>query len=61
MRIEVVDHDLLGNDLMGYHNIDLIDCLKNPQTWGINKIYDLDGDSEMRKEYKTEKFGQIYL
>lgn len=61
MRVEVLDQDLLGNDLLGYVNIDLEEALKNPSKWGLNKIYELDGGTKMRKKYNTEKFGEIYM
>ena len=61
MRVEVLDDDFIGKDMIGYANIDLIDALNNPQKWSINKVYSLDGDSNMRKKYSTETFGSIYL
>ncbi|KAL4493478.1 hypothetical protein ABPG72_007486 [Tetrahymena utriculariae] len=61
MRVEVIDDDLFGSDLMGYTNVDLLEALNNPQKWAINKIFQLDGDQEMEKKYKTNKFGVIYL
>ena len=30
MRVEVSDDDLIGSDLLGYVNINLEPCLKNP-------------------------------
>jgi len=61
MRVEVLDDDFIGKDMIGYLNVDLIDALNNPLKWAINKIFPLDGDQSMRKKYTTEKFGSIYL
>jgi len=30
MRVEINDNDLIGNDLLGYVNINLEPCLKAP-------------------------------
>lgn len=61
MRVEVLDDDFIGKDMIGYLNVDLIEALNNPLKWAINKIFSLDGDQSMRKKYATEKFGSIYL
>lgn len=49
MRVEVLDDDFIGKDMIGYLNVDLVESLNNPQTWAINKIFPLDGDEKMRK------------
>lgn len=46
---------------MGYTTIDLLKALKSPGKWEINEIFKLNGDASMKKKYKTEKFGDIYL
>lgn len=61
MRIEVLDDDFIGKDMIGYANINLENALNNPLTWAINTVFPLDGDESMRKKYATEKFGSIYM
>lgn len=61
MRVEVLDDDFIGKDMIGYTNLDLVDALNNPSKWAINKVYPLDGDAAMRKKYSTETFGSLYV
>ena len=63
MRIEVLDDDLVGNDLLGYLNVDLHECLENQQKWINRSGISLDGSQEMRKKYaRVDKdLGKIYF
>ncbi|EGR27332.1 hypothetical protein IMG5_197670 [Ichthyophthirius multifiliis] len=61
MRVEVLDNDLFGKDLVGYCNIDLNELLNKPGVWAINQSFNLDADQNMRIKYKTDYFGEIYM
>ena len=38
MRVEVFDEDIIGKDFMGYANVILEECLKNP---GFSPIFEI--------------------
>lgn len=38
MRVEVLDNDLIGSDMLGYTTIGINECLENPSKWQINKL-----------------------
>lgn len=63
MRVEILDSDIIGNDLIGYLTVDLLKCLKTPNKWAYNEITPILGDTEMLKKYKPKdnKFGEIYM
>ena len=61
MRIELIDDDYFGDDLLGYLNVDLEECLNFSNEWKINKIFDIDGDEKMKKNLKCDTFGKIYI
>ena len=35
----IKDEDADGDDLLGFVNVDLGDCLKAPGTWAVNEIF----------------------
>lgn len=60
MRVEVYDDDLVGKDFMGYANVILEECFKNPGKWAINKVYELDGNAEQKKK-NIREYGSLYI
>ena len=61
MRVEVYDDDLIGKDLIGFTQVDLMALFQSPGKWTINSILNLESDLKMQQKYKTTSFGQIYL
>ncbi|KRX05859.1 C2 domain [Pseudocohnilembus persalinus] len=63
MRLEVYDDDLVGDELLGYVGVDILETLKNPGKWKINQSFKLQGDNEMKKKYKIkdDNLGEIYI
>lgn len=59
LDVTVFDHDEASNDdVIGFTNINLARCYKNPGEWAINGSYKLEN---RRKKSVFQNFGDIYI
>lgn len=59
LYVEVLDHETLSNDQLGYCYVDIDQCVTNPSKWLINSNQKLEGGPKFVKDFKY--FGEIYL
>jgi hypothetical protein len=57
--VEVIDHNTLSNDQLGFCNVDIDPCVMNPGKWMVNGNFTLEGGAKFVKDFKA--FGEVYL
>ncbi len=50
MILEVKDHDIGSDDLLGSVEIPLDECIAKPGKWTVNKVFDLRGNPDLMKK-----------
>jgi len=52
--------DSSNNKEIGFIEVDLMECIKNPGYWKVDGIFVLSGNAKL-KEFGIESFGEVYL
>jgi len=61
----IKDKDVDGDDLLGYANVEMTECLKAPGTWAVNEIVQVKGQlpkTDKEKSSAGERpLGELYV
>lgn len=59
LYVEVMDHEMVSNDQLGFCYVDIDECVNNPGKWTVNGNQVLEGGPKFVKQFKH--FGEVYL